>query len=194
MFHWKKQTSNVSLLRLWSGVPVSWITKIEDFFTDNQNYLQILKNINDKEKNETYISLRKINFFVTMYSKIHQVTGSNQIFIYHNYNEQLNYYRRKYFDPFRRGQLQVDFCVNGISGVSTFPQLNFFLWFFSNKLYEFVQENIDKITTNMAIVTKEHRKKKNKIQKENNGEKKRLMYNLKASDCIAVQQEEVFTY
>ena len=111
MFEWKKTLNeNKLLISLWEFIPDEWFQKIEVYFNNNTSHLEILNNINNKNRNQKYISLRKINFFITMYSKIHKTTfGDNNMFIFHEYDQQLSYYRRKYFDPFRRGNLEVRF-------------------------------------------------------------------------------------
>lgn len=178
---------------LWSSIPSQWFTRIETYFSDHTEYALILDRINMKSKDERVMSLRKINFFITMYSKIHKTTYDDNKFVYHEYDEQLTYYRRKFFDPFRRGELDATFTIGSIRGKSTFPQLNFFMWFFSRGFYEYVTEHVDEISKCMTKITREHRKKK-KDRENVDGGRKRIMYQVEDSDCIALKKDIYFSY
>lgn len=197
MITWKihSDSQDPSIQHLWTSIPKEWFERIETFFQKRPEYLRVLNSINSKENKKNYVSLRKINFFITMYSKINKVTfGNKKVFVYHDYDEQLSYYRRKYFDPFRRGSLEAEIKLDGVVSQSTFPQLNFFLWFFRNGFYEYVQEHVNDVTDFMTKITREHRLEKRKLEAEE-GAKKRLMYaSHLESDCIALKQSSTFSF
>jgi hypothetical protein len=82
--------------------------KIIDKFYKSQNIANVLIFIDIVEK-RSKVSLRLIDWFVTKYSYKHKVritNGTNKIdngFNVHiSYKAQLQSYKKKYFDPFRR--------------------------------------------------------------------------------------------
>jgi hypothetical protein len=190
MFNWKNEKVTFENLK---SIPQKWLENVDNFFEANPKYIKILVLINNKLRNNDYISLRKINFFITMYSRLKQTTITNKnVFVFHEYDEQLSFFRRKYFDPFRRGNLRINFCLDGAEYYSTFPQLNFFMWFFNNNFYEYIRNNSCEITELMSKVTREHRAEKKKLKQ--NGENRRLMYTQNKSECIALKKKSYFSY
>lgn len=126
-------------------------------------------------KGEEAISLRIIDWFVTNYSKKHNIIYTvektkngkaiNDNFSVHlNYKNQLRAYSKKQFDPFCRRE-RIHFYYNTENYlVTTVGQLNFFKWIIENKIITYMQENIDKIETDMTENINKHYKSK-KIDK-----------------------------
>tara|TARA_A100001015_G_C14801132_1_gene636995 strand:+ start:50 stop:628 length:579 start_codon:yes stop_codon:yes gene_type:complete len=157
-----------------NNVSYKLVQNILQFF-DNDT-IKTLHFINHKLNTYKKISLRKINFFVIIFSKLENTyvyKNGKPFYIYLEYTLQLRLYRRRFFDPFRRGNLKVFYNYDGKQYWSTLPQLNFFKWIFENQILDYIVENEYKIFTKINSITNEHKEKK-KGQK-NNGNKKRIM-------------------
>ena len=134
---------------------------MDQFYSNYENSNILIKLINGD------VSIRLIDFFVTNYSKKNRVSyqisenNINSIFnVYSSYKSQLKAWNKKYFDPFSRGD-RVPFFVNDECIITTIGQLNFFKWYISNNVMNFVQKNINKIELEMN-------KSKKKIKKDVN--------------------------
>ena len=140
-------------------------TKISDFGSTTLGYAQC-----------SSISIRLIDYFVTKYSKNHKVTYkvnnnildnnySQVINVYNSYKQQLKAYQKKHFDPFSRGY-RIPYFLNDTCIITTISQLNFFKWFFSNGLYEYILEFHNKIENEMNTSNKIKIEKKPKMIKK----------------------------
>jgi hypothetical protein len=152
------------------------IRSLEKFYMNVKNMHIILPIING----ESNISMRLIDFFVTNYSKKFRVTynvnenGNNTIFnVYSSYKSQLKAYNKKYFDPFSRGN-RIPFFFPDDCIITTIGQLNFFKWFISKKIIDYVTENLEKIELSLASSKKTVKTTKKKKKKLNN----KLNYNI----------------
>ena len=146
------------------------IRSLEKFYLNENNINLILPIING----ESNISMRLIDYFVTNYSKKHRVTynlqdnGSKILFnVYSSYKSQLKAYNKKYFDPFSRGN-RIPFFLPNDCLITTIGQLNFFKWFISKKIINYVSENLSSIEhdlNNLKNINKKDKKRKNKVSK-----------------------------
>lgn len=146
------------------------IRSLEKFYLNENNINLILPIING----ESNISMRLIDYFVTNYSKKHRVTynlqdnGSKILFnVYSSYKSQLKAYNKKYFDPFSRGN-RIPFFLPNDCLITTIGQLNFFKWFISKKIINYVSENLSSIEhdlNNLKNINKKDKKIKNKVSK-----------------------------
>jgi hypothetical protein len=117
------------------------------------------------------ISLRVIDWFVTRYSKKRidiEIDNNKETFDVHiSYKAQLKSYKKKYFDPFRRGaRFKYNYDRNDKSKVlfTTLGQLNFFKWAISNQIITYIENNLTNIIKTMNASNKEDKtKKKDKI-------------------------------
>ena len=121
--------------------------------------------------NKSPISIRLIDHFITKFSKTNKTNyklkenNVEQIFnVYTSYKQQLKTYQKKYFDPFSRGE-RIPFFMNGICIITTISQLNFFKWFISKKIYEYVLSNQNLIDNDMNQKTRINTKVKKTIIK-----------------------------
>lgn len=104
------------------------------------------------------ISIRVIDWFVTNYSKKNNIIyplieKDNVILKYFNvyleYKALLKGYKKKLFDPFCRKH-RIPFCYSATGRlVTTIGQLNFFRWAISNKVLDYVENNLDDINRDM---------------------------------------------
>jgi hypothetical protein len=170
------------------------IKSLEKFYVNNVNMKKMLPIING----ESMISMRLIDFFVTLYSKQNRVTynlveNNNKVLfnVYLSYKSQLKAYNKKYFDPFSRGN-RIPFFFPDDCIITTIGQLNFFKWFISKNVLDYVQKNLAEIelalnkskSANKKNVKKKGKKPKN-INKNNYNKNNNFMtYNkeLKLND------------
>ncbi len=136
--------------------------KGNDFFYDNTENANIFIEI---ISGNTSISIRLIDYFVTKYSKynkcyykLYESNNKDSLFNVHvDYKNQLKNYQKTYFDPFSRGD-RIPFFMNDTCIITTIGQLNFFKWFISKKVYNYLLEIKNNIYNDMN--------KKNKIDKQ----------------------------
>ena len=118
----------------------------EDFlFNSLMKYYNKVENmqlVSEILKNNTMISLRLIDWFVTKHSKSNgiQYETEGKIFsVYSNYKTQLKAFSKKVFDPFCRST-RFTLKKHGIVVVTTVGQLNFFRWAIENKVLKYIFE------------------------------------------------------
>jgi hypothetical protein len=137
------------------------LNSIENFYENLQNIDDFLNIINSKSK----ISIRLIDHFVTKYSKKNKicyklpVNGQNDnqtlFCVFQSYRQQLKRFQKKHFDPFARG-IRLPYFIKDNVIITTIGQLNFFSWFISKNILDYVIKN---------KITIENDMNKNKINK-----------------------------
>ena len=104
------------------------------------------------------ISLRLIDWFVTNYSKQHNVSyilSGQEFLIYTNYKAQLKAYSKKLFDPFCRRE-RIMFQIEGYPMFqTTVGKLNFFRWAIEKGVLNYIKLNIPRIEKAMNASAKE---------------------------------------
>ena len=132
--------------------------RLDEYFTKQEN-IEIMMNI----LNDSKISLRVIDWFVTNYSKRYNIEYNiyidkskkktlietkniyNRINIFIDYKSQLKSYPKKNFDPFcRRERINYKGKLE-----TTMGQLNFFKWSIDNLILEYVIKNYKDIEKDM---------------------------------------------
>jgi hypothetical protein len=124
------------------------LVPIQNFF-NNEKHLDLLLGILITGKYK--ISLRIIDWFVTNYSKKHNlVLNNNKPFIvYLEYKSQLKAYSKKQFDPFcRRSRIYYEYAKDK-TFETTIGQLNFFRWAIQNKIIDYIMKNYETIEKDM---------------------------------------------
>ena len=136
---------------------------LDNYFMNNKDMLETIYNI--VEDNASKIKLVMIDHFVTIYSKKHNIVleqmiyGEEEYFYVHDeYKNQVKSHSKKLFDPFKRHK-KITYTYDDITITTTIGQLNFMKWVLSNNLLEYIENNFDKINTEMAVYNLE---KKNK--------------------------------
>jgi hypothetical protein len=133
--------------------------KLKNYFTKPR--LMLMKNIID---HKTPVSIRKLEWFISIYCKKHNVqykVNGKMFNVYNSYkNEQLKSYSKKYFDFFRRNNTFEVKIQDKETIETTVAQMNFFKWVIENEIIQYVEANIVKITNEM---NKEKNKKDKKI-------------------------------
>jgi hypothetical protein len=127
------------------------IKSFENFYQNNEYTDIFLYLISSK----SIVSIRLIDHFVTKYAKNYKTNyklkenNVEQIFnVYTSYKQQLKAYQKKYFDPFSRGE-RIPFFINDICIITTIGQLNFFKWFVSKKINDYILVNQNIIENDM---------------------------------------------
>jgi hypothetical protein len=132
------------------------LKSLEKFYIIDENINLFMNIVNTN----SHISIRLIDYFITKYSKNHNVIykyNDENINIYTSYKQQLKAFQKKHFDPFSRGD-RIPYFMGNICIITTIGQLNFFRWFLSRNV-------LDYIINNQAFI--EHdMNHKNKIEKK----------------------------
>lgn len=134
---------------------------------DKTKINEMIDIINGKSK----ISLRLLDWFVTNYSDKYKIklkkTNTTDVFdnefnVHIGYKSQLKSYRKKYFDPFRRGQkFKYYFDKQKTTYLcTTICQLNFFKWIFSNNIIDYIKTNYNTLSKKMVVTNKMDKIKK----------------------------------
>jgi len=127
-------------------------------FYKNQKYIDQIKSIVDQN---SVISLRILDWFITNYSKKHRtVIDSKQtnVDVYQNYKLQLKSFSKKAFDPFCRKN-KIVFYYNDKDYIETScGQLCFFRWCFQNGILEYVEKHLSTIEQDMKSSLKVKKK------------------------------------
>lgn len=139
-----------------------------------------LKKIVSIINQESNISLRVIDWFVTNYAKKNSTSYSLDIddgdgnkisrqFIVHiEYKLQLRGYSKKQFDPFcRRNRMKFVYNTYGDNIVTNVGQLNFFRWAIKNGVLDYIENNFEEIDLDMNnCYKKAYSKEKTEINSE----------------------------
>ena len=139
------------------------LKSMENFYTHDIN-INLFLNIISVESS---ISIRLIDYFVTKYSKLHKISykyNDETINVYTSYKQQLKAFQKKHFDPFSRGE-RIPYFMSDTCIITTIGQLNFFRWFISKNILEYIVTNHVVIDYNMnyrnkdeKIITRIHKK------------------------------------
>ena len=141
------------------------LTSLYKYYDNKKNMESFLNII---EANDTKISLRIIDWFVTNYSKKNNILYtlyktpegkvtfssegneiSKQFNTYYSYKSQLKSYSKKRFDPFCRRE-RINFNYQGGKNIeTTIGQLNFFKWAIDNLIIEYIKNNYKEIEEDM---------------------------------------------
>jgi hypothetical protein len=139
----------------------------QEFYNNNENAVKFINLVSG----ESQVSIRLIDHFVTKYSKYNKCNfklidneKENVINIYYDYKNQLKHYQKTHFDPFSRGD-RIPFFMKDTCIITTIGQLNFFKWFISKKIYDYVLDNKEEIFNDMNKKYKSE-KKFTKISKQ----------------------------
>lgn len=122
---------------------------ITDFFSEPKN-LDLLLGILITGKYK--LSLRIIDWFVTNYSKKHNLViqkNGKPFIVFLEYKSQLKAYSKKQFDPFcRRSRIHYEYEKNK-KFETTIGQLNFFRWAIENLIIDHIMKHYDDIEKDM---------------------------------------------
>ena len=108
------------------------------------------------------VSLRILDYAVVNWSKQHNVIVQSTVSggttnMYHAYREELSFWKRRLFDPFRR-RGRVSFELDGKTYQTTLGQANFALFVYQTGILAYVTTHVDAIEDDMNAVNVRHRK------------------------------------
>jgi uncharacterized protein YeeX (DUF496 family) len=161
------------------------MNSLTDFYKNDSSYIETIKNIVNQESD---ISLRILDWFITNYSKKKRVLLENQsgemVDVYQNYKLQLKSFSKKQFDPFcRKNKIIFYYSETDDDYIETScGQLCFFRWCFQNNILEYVNGNLQEIEQDMK--TSLLRSKTSPELKLGNSTKKRKSLSPSASRSI----------
>lgn len=157
---------------------------MDQFYSKGENARKLLNIINGN------ISIRLVDFFVTNYSKKNRVNyqikdDNNEIMfnVHSSYKSQLKAWNKKYFDPFSRGD-RIPFFLEDDCLITTIGQLNFFKWFITYNVLDYVDDKIDKIEQDMNKNKKKIRKTNNNSKPKRYTKEKVKNYNMGTLNCL----------
>ena len=115
----------------------------EEFYNNMENAEKFINLV----CGESQVSIRLIDHFVTKYSKFNKCNfklveneKESIINIFFDYKNQLKHFQKTHFDPFSRGD-RIPFFMKDTCIITTIGQLNFFKWFISKKIFDYVFDN-----------------------------------------------------
>ena len=156
------------------------LKSLEKFYEDDNNIKLFIPIINS----ESNISIRLIDHFVTKYSKNNKINFKlkegdveQQFNVHTSYKQQLKAFQKKHFDPFSRGD-RIPYFMNDNCIITTIGQLNFFKWFISKKIYDYIKEHHNIIEMDM---NKKNKIDKRKPKKDIRIKKKKIYTNIQQS-------------
>lgn len=154
------------------------LTSITNYFDKKP---QLKKCLYDVVQGKSIISLRVIDWFITHYTRTHNViywvddhkdklvesfsTAQGKylrkVHLYLDYRAQLKSYTKLNFDPFRRHN-RITFVINAEVTPhevleTTVGQLNFFRWAFQNHLIEYICNHLTEIEGKMSTFIHERK-------------------------------------
>lgn len=141
------------------------MVSLSNFYGNKNNINKIIPIISSANNNR--ISLRLIDWFVTNYSKKHNIIIKrkekdhvNHFNVYLSYRSQLKAYSKQLFDSFRRRD-RITFVYDvGKSIETTIGQLNMFRWILQNSILEYIEEHLAEIEADMIKTQKENQNKR----------------------------------
>lgn len=137
------------------------MVSLSKFYNNKTNINKILPIINGDANNK--VSLRLIDWFVTNYSKKHNViiNRTSHFNVYLSYRSQLKAYSKQLFDPFRRRD-RITFVYDTDKSIeTTIGQLNMFRWILQNDILDYINKHLEDIESDMLTVQRLNQNKKN---------------------------------
>jgi len=154
-----------------------WVLhRLEKFYSNPENF----ETIQSILKGETNISLRLIDWFVTNYAKMYNISYTNSsqkhIIVYLSYKSHLKAYSKRMFDPFCRWK-RIKF--NDLE--TTVGQLNFFEWAITDGVLDYLKDHRVEI----------HKDMESRLQENVKTEKKRHELSRSATKSLARHNSKI---
>lgn len=135
------------------------------------NNIQHMDKVRDILQSNSKISLRLMDWFVTNYSKKHNISfltkDNRHVIVYLVYKARLRGYSKKIFDPFGRGR---KFQYGPYNLTTTIAQLQFFKWAIEDEVLDYLEQHVDEVQADMdecstTIKQSEGRKKRHELSR-----------------------------
>ncbi len=133
------------------------VSSLQKFYSAREDKEEVIKLL----EGTAQISLRLIDWFVTNYSRQHNISyilQGQEFLVYTNYKSQLKAYSKKLFDPFCRRE-RIMFQIQGYPMFqTTVGKLNFFRWAIEKGVLNYITLNLQKIEAAMNTTAREVQK------------------------------------
>lgn len=168
------------------------IQSLQQFYANRSDLPEILKIL----EGESEMSLRLIDWFVTNYSKFHNISyihKNQDFFVYIDYKNQLKAYSKKLFDPFCRRE-RILFQLHNIPAfITTVGKLNFFRWAIEKGILDYIKINLKSIEKEMNDSARELQKVRKSETKTNvastvTSTKRTTRRNIAVSENVSTKQ------
>jgi hypothetical protein len=163
------------------------IQSLQQFYMNRSDLPEILKIL----EGESEMSLRLIDWFVTNYSKFHNISyvhKSQDFFVYIDYKNQLKAYSKKLFDPFCRRE-RIMFQLSNIPAfITTVGKLNFFRWAIEKGILDYIKMNLATIEKEMNESARELQKVRKTDIKPSTNSKRITRRKMTASENVSTKQ------
>lgn len=163
------------------------IQSLQQFYMNRSDLPEILKIF----EGESEMSLRLIDWFVTNYSKFHNISyvhKSQDFFVYIDYKNQLKAYSKKLFDPFCRRE-RIMFQLSNIPAfITTVGKLNFFRWAIEKGILDYIKMNLATIEKEMNESARELQKVRKTDIKPSTNSKRITRRKMTASENVSTKQ------
>jgi hypothetical protein len=177
---------------------LSLLMKSLTLFYKDLKYIKQIKDIVDQN---SVISLRILDWFITNYAKKYRTIirfENKTIDVYQNYKLQLKSYSKAAFDPFCRKNKIIFYYTEEDYIETSCGQLCFFRWCFENNILDYVKENLGLIEQDMKNSLNDKKTKSNNSSNSNDANdsstssasssmKKRQPLSLSASRSVSKQ-------
>ena len=124
------------------------VSRLQQFYAERPDVKELMPLLQGTSR----VSLRLIDWFVTNFSKRHNVAyihEGTEFLVYANYKSQLKAYSKKLFDPFCRRE-RIMFSLPGVAPfVTTVGKLNFFRWAIEKNIIEYLKINREAVESEM---------------------------------------------
>lgn len=176
---------------------------IDTFFSNPEHMGKLLPFLQQDPKNKPKISMRLIEWFVSLYCLNHTVDwflGADFFNVYLDYQSMMEEHGKQLFDPFgrkwrkekRKSDGGDDYVVQVYHGIrfyytdadyviTTVAQLNFFRWFIEKKILEYMIDHRKDLTDEMNKHNKEIKTKKREPRQGKEDKEDKLKANKKSS-------------
>jgi hypothetical protein len=130
------------------------VSRLQQFYAERPDIKELMPHL----LGTSATSLRLIDWFVTNYSKRHNVAyihEGTEFLVYANYKSQLKAYSKKLFDPFCRRE-RILFEVPGFEPfITTVGKLNFFRWAIEKDVLNYIEKNYEAVEKEMNEAMKQ---------------------------------------
>ena len=163
------------------------IQSLQQFYTNRSDLVEILRIL----EGESEMSLRLIDWFVTNYSKFHNISyihKGQDFFVYIDYKNQLKAYSKKLFDPFCRRERIMFQLTNIPAFITTVGKLNFFRWAIEKGILDYIKMNLTSIEKEMNESARELQKVRKSDTKQTASAKRITRKKMIASENVSTKQ------
>ena len=165
---------NANAIKHFNNVDKLYYEKANIFYKNlDSETMDMIYSIITKKKRKKKISLRFLDWFITKYCKLYNITIKidnkynkiDKCDINSYYKAYLRSFHKSHMDPFKRTKkkekiFKFDYTCNGYTFTTTLSQLNFIKWIIENDILPYIINNYDELFQKIDHVNKFYKKKK----------------------------------